>query len=50
MQIVVNHRQAYVIRISVSGENSSFLVPGMCTTYDHTLVSDSSASDVSREQ
>ena len=49
VQIVVNHRQGYVVRISVSGENSSFLVPEMCTTCDHTLVSDSSASDVSSE-
>ena len=49
VHIVVNHRQAYVVHISVSGKNSSFLVPEMCTTCDHTLVFDSSASDVSSE-
>ena len=32
---------------SVSGENNSFLVPALCTTCNHTLVSDSSASQVS---
>ena len=34
---------------SVSGEDSSFLVPEICTTCDDILVSDSSASDVSSE-
>ena len=49
IHIVVNHRQGYVVRVLVSGKNSSFLVPEMCTTCDHTLVADSSASDVSSE-
>ena len=47
IHIVVNQKQAYVKYISICGEQQVFIVLEMCTTCDHTLLSDSSASDVS---